>query len=82
MPDIDDELKKHGYDFSDKEATYRKIKTNDAKLVNLEITTVQRDILIEALACYDQKDDDGLLDHVYDDLREALDNAQYLGDSA
>jgi len=61
---------------------YRKVKTADAKLLQLEITIAQRDILVSALSFYDQDDEHELTDRTFDDLRTQLDNAQNLGDSA
>ncbi len=59
-----------------------KIKTADAKLLQLEITIKQRDILVDALSFYDQDEEYELDDRTFDDLRTQLDNAQNLGDSA
>ena len=61
---------------------YKRVKTADAKLLQLEITIAQRDILVNALSFYDQDEEHELDDRTFDDLRTQLDNAQYLGDSA
>jgi len=61
---------------------YKKVKTMDAKLLQLEITINQRDILVSALSFYDQDDEHELDDRTFDDLRTQLDNAQFLGESA
>ena len=55
------------------------LRTMNARVYQLEITEIQKDILIEALALYDDKYD--LDDTTYENLRDQLDNAPFLGDS-
>jgi len=59
-----------------------KIKTSDAKLLQIEITQKQRDILVDALSFYDQDEEFELDDRTFEDLRTQLDNAVFLGESA
>jgi len=66
----------------EKKKIYAKIKSMNARVYQLEITENQKDILIDALAFYDQDKEHELDDATYDNLRDQLDNAQFLGDSA